>query len=214
MGWVREKLELYARNLKRLAGEDVVDEVLRGSENFNDETSPEELANWTKCSLEKLVEQVDDKTVKNIMVHNACRLIEENWLGDTVGKLKEAKEIYEKNKDIDEVITFMKNDKSIFPDYDRKNFVLTSTKKPRDRESYEKAKTKYEKQKSYCYCPFVRTTKDKIPRSYCYCGAGFNKFIWEEIVGEGVVVELIKSVLDGDDCCTFEIYLPERCFLD
>jgi len=108
----------------------------------------------------------------------------------------------------------MNSDESMFPDYTREGNVLTSTKSPRDKEGFDAAKNAYERQTSYCYCPFVRVTTEKIPPIYCYCGAAFNKFIWEEIVGEGVEVGLVKSVLNGDECCTFEIYLPGRCFID
>ncbi|MCP4230079.1 MAG: hypothetical protein GY771_08020, partial [bacterium] len=43
---------------------------------------------------------------------------------------------------------------------------------------------------------------------YCNCGAGFNKFIWEEIVEGEVAIEVVESVLDDGECCTFAIYLP------
>jgi predicted hydrocarbon binding protein len=45
--------------------------------------------------------------------------------------------------------------------------------------------------------------------TYCYCGAGFYKGIWEEITQQNVEVELLESVLQGDDVCKIAIHLPE-----
>ena len=49
---------------------------------------------------------------------------------------------------------------------------------------------------------------ETIPVIYCYCGAGFYTGIWEEILQKPVKVEVLESVLKGDDVCTFAIYLP------
>ena len=48
----------------------------------------------------------------------------------------------------------------------------------------------------------------KFPELFCYCGAGFYKGIWEEIIQEEVKVEVLESVLKGDDVCKIAIYLP------
>jgi predicted hydrocarbon binding protein len=48
----------------------------------------------------------------------------------------------------------------------------------------------------------------KVPADYCYCGAGFYKDIWEEILQQPVEVELLSSVLQGDDTCQVAIHLP------
>ncbi len=34
--------------------------------------------------------------------------------------------------------------------------------------------------------------------------------LWEDILQESVEVELVKSVLQGDDVCSFAIHLPEN----
>lgn len=62
----------------------------------------------------------------------------------------------------------------------------------------------------YCHCPRMRDvlrTSQTIPPIYCYCGAGFYKGMWEEILQEPVEVELLESVLKGDDVCKVAIHL-------
>lgn len=67
------------------------------------------------------------------------------------------------------------------------------------------------KRQCYCHCPRVRDmlkTSETISPTYCYCGAGFYKGIWEEILQQPVEVEVLASVLQGDDVCTIAIHLP------
>jgi hypothetical protein len=67
------------------------------------------------------------------------------------------------------------------------------------------------KRQLYCHCPRIREVlKSSVTMSptYCYCGAGFYKGIWEEILGEPVEVELLETVLQGDEVCRFAVHLP------
>jgi hypothetical protein len=69
------------------------------------------------------------------------------------------------------------------------------------------------KRELYCHCPRVRDAikmNQRLSATYCYCGAGFYKGIWEDITQQKVEVELLKSVLQGDDVCTIAVYLPKE----
>jgi len=63
----------------------------------------------------------------------------------------------------------------------------------------------------YCHCPRVReliiTGGESFSTTYCYCGAGFYKEIWEHILQRPVRVEVLESVLGGDDLCRIAIHL-------
>ena len=64
----------------------------------------------------------------------------------------------------------------------------------------------------YCHCPRIREalrTSETISATYCYCGAGFYKGIWEEILQKPVEVEVLESVLHGDDVCRIAVHLPQ-----
>jgi hypothetical protein len=63
----------------------------------------------------------------------------------------------------------------------------------------------------YCHCPRVRQAPvlgATLPRAYCSCGAGFYQGIWEHILSQPVRVEVLSSVLSGDDQCSIAIDLP------
>ncbi len=46
--------------------------------------------------------------------------------------------------------------------------------------------------------------------SFCLCGAGWFRKQWEGATGKPVTIEIRKSVLAGDDECTFAITLSDE----
>jgi predicted hydrocarbon binding protein len=70
----------------------------------------------------------------------------------------------------------------------------------------------------YCHCPRIRdvlqtshpASSGALGETYCYCGAGFYKGIWEEILQAPVDVEVLESVLKGDDVCKIAIRVGHR----
>ena len=45
--------------------------------------------------------------------------------------------------------------------------------------------------------------------TFCYCSAGWERQQWEGAIGQPVRVDVVKSLLKGDDLCEFAIHLPE-----
>ena len=62
-----------------------------------------------------------------------------------------------------------------------------------------------------CHCSFVRenilTEKEDIPKEWCYCSAGYAKYPFEVIFDQELDVKLLKTPIDGDLVCRFEIDL-------
>jgi len=64
----------------------------------------------------------------------------------------------------------------------------------------------------YCHCPWAREavkSSEKVAPIFCNCSAGFHKKPWEGALGQKVEVEVLESVLQGNDRCRFAIHLPE-----
>lgn len=77
-----------------------------------------------------------------------------------------------------------------------------------DTVEYDKGRdliTVNEKIRTSCNCPFVRE-KD-APEILCNCSLGTQKRIYESLYGREVNVTLEKSVLRGDERCSFTIQL-------
>lgn len=64
----------------------------------------------------------------------------------------------------------------------------------------------------YCHCPWAReAVKNGQPLTpiFCNCSAGFHKKPWEAALAQKIQVDMLESVLQGDDRCRFAIHLPE-----
>lgn len=90
--------------------------------------------------------------------------------------------------------------------------TIIATKIPKDFYEYFKASGSKQKKFHYCHCPrirdvFLKGSEKKISPEYCYCGAGFYKDLWEYILSKPVKVEILKSLMKGDDICTICIHL-------
>jgi len=64
-----------------------------------------------------------------------------------------------------------------------------------------------------CHCPLAREAilrgDPDVPLDWCYCSGGFNKMKFDVVFGETTEVEVLESVLAGDERCRFRVKLPE-----
>jgi hypothetical protein len=47
-------------------------------------------------------------------------------------------------------------------------------------------------------------------KEICNCSAGYEKLPWDVILGEPVKVEVLESVLAGNNRCLFAITIPKH----
>lgn len=204
MGWLEEKLAKWKRNVDEYAGPRISDIILEGSEILADGT-PEQRAEWSRTAMERLAELVPDPEVREkIMTDRACVFVEE--FGEE--PLLKLRRIF-KEEDLDAVLETMGQDTYKYAKPYRDGNVVYETKNPSDPDAFEKAETPYEKQVAYCHCPLAKAARTPVPQPYCWCGGGWYKGIWEFITEKPVRVELLESVMKGDDRCTFAVHLPE-----
>ena len=112
-------------------------------------------------------------------------------------------------KAIDAVREFMGENPGWAEKPPRNGNITISTKRPTNPEAYEKATDDVEKRKAYCFCPLVRNSLDKgMPITFCNCAAGWFRQQWEYILKKPVKIDIVKSILKGDDVCQFAIHLP------
>ncbi len=202
-------LDELAEGLDRFAGEAVRQQVMDRSETLTLGCTPREKADWVKGAMERLDAAVaDEETRSKIMTGCSHRYPE--W------RIQEMRAHYERLGNIDQLLTLMRLDQSdrgfswySYPE--RVGNLLYETKNPADPEKYLQATTEAERRAFSCYCGLVRAAilaGETISTTHCYCGAGWPKQLWEGILGRPVQVEIRRSVLRGDDCCSFTIHLP------
>ena len=201
---------LLARNLERVVGAAGWETVMQGSDAIGVETALDERFRWVKQALERLDGLADEHQKYDVL--SSCAHV---FPVEQVEKLRAVyAEARERTGDglqaVDAVLTFMDGDPGWGEGSRREGRIIYAAKNPRDPQAYEKAQSEAEKKRAYCFCPIVREHLDQgMPTSFCYCGAGWYRRQWEGAIGEPVAIEVVKSILKGDDVCQFAIHLPD-----
>jgi hypothetical protein len=202
--------------------------VLEAGSALNDKNSALEKLVWTCGMLERLEGESDLITRQEILADCHCSYPLEDLLDikmtyrisgdiDQVLFMLQAKfeSFLRKNLTLEEELVefIVKNDWGLAGYRDGNRIIATKIPKSGYLREYFKEDDPEKKRKLYCHCPRVRDevgSEPGLPMEYCYCGAGFYKGIWEEILGEPVEVEMIDSVMQGDDVCTVAVHLPDK----
>lgn len=204
MGWLEDKMAKWARLIDEHGGPGASEKVLEGHEGLG-EADPEERAEWSRRAMERLAEAVPDVgTREKIMDGRACVFVEE--FGEE--PLLKLRKIYQETGGVEAVFEAMARDREKHGRPYREGNVIYEVKAPADAEAFANAQTPEEKRVAYCHCPLTRAAKTPVPQPYCYCGGGWYGGIWEFIVERPVRVELLKSVMNGDEHCAFAVHLP------
>jgi len=216
----------FADCLDQEVSEQTQEYILAGSEDLSSLTSTDEVIKWTREAMKRLEEKVDDPQRRDIMTGCACHYPSSN--------LQEIRAVYEGTGDLDLVHALLQEKFENFLEKDlgleqdiidevtsrgwglagfKNGNTVIATKIPKsgDLRRYFEESDPDVRRGLYCHCPRVRTAvnaSEKLPITYCYCGAGFYKDLWEQIIQQAVEVEVLGSVLVGDDECKIAIYLP------
>jgi len=202
---------LLARGLNRVLGQEARQQVMVGDEALTVESTVDERFQWVKAVMERL-----DRLAAEDQKYDVVSSCAHVFPREQIAKLKA---IYEDTKArtddpwqaVDAVIEFMDTDPGWGEGPRRDGRVIYSSKAPRDPQGYANAQDEIEKRKAYCFCPLVRTHLDQgMPLTFCYCGAGWYRQQWEGAIGQPVRIEIVSSVLQGDDVCQFAIHLPDE----
>ncbi len=202
--------ELLATNLEGVLGEGVGKTVMRGADGLTVDSTAADRFEWVKGAMESLEGLATEEQRYEVL--SKCAHV---FPPSQIGKLRAVyQETRDRTGDVDEavdaVIAFMGEDPGWGERPRREGRVIHSSKKPRDPDGYEKAENALEKRQAYCFCPLIRGhLEEGMPVAFCYCGAGWYRQQWEGAIGRPVTVEIVKSLLKGDDLCEFAILLPD-----
>jgi len=111
----------------------------------------------------------------------------------------------------DEVLEFIRSEPEMGGGA-RMGNIIYETKIPFLTKEYLAKRDPVLKRYYYCHCPWAREavkSGEKVAPIFCNCSAGFHKKPWEGALGQKIQVDVLESVLKGDDRCRFAIHLPE-----
>ncbi len=152
---------------------------------------------WTKCNgdMDRYLQLKGEKFLAILKHHQ------------TTGELFFGQEIN------DDVLAFVEGNPEIGMGI-REGNIIYETKIPYNTKEYLRETDPGLRRYHYCHCPWARESLKggvmKIPAVFCQCSAGFHKKTYEVIFGETLEVQVLSSVLNGDDVCRFAIYLPNK----
>ncbi|MFX1252873.1 MAG: DUF6144 family protein [Promethearchaeota archaeon] len=117
----------------------------------------------------------------------------------------------------DQVIEYIKNDQMISTGVRKGNKVII-TKIPYMTKQYLNETDDTLKRYYYCHCPWAREaikdTNNLVSPVFCNCSAGYFKQYWDIVLERDTHVEVLESVIQGDDICKFVLHLPEDIVKD
>lgn len=221
----REKL---TGELDRVAGADVRDRIMAGEERLEREATAERIYVWTDAMLGRMDGLLSEADRKRVL--NACGC----WMG--VEGLRELRTLYEETHDVGLVLekagegldAFLLDrvgvPQVVVDEVNRRGWGWPGRK---DGTTVRVTKIPFEgtieaffaeedparrRALNYCHCPRVRDVlreRKRLSKTYCHCSAGFYKKNFEEIFGPPIDVEIVQTVLSGDEVCSFAVHLPD-----
>jgi effector-binding domain-containing protein len=203
---------LFERQLGLVLGGEKKAQALEGIGRINLESSPDERFAWAKEVITRL-EGVADKAERYDIVSSCAHVFPPGQLEKLRTVFKEARGKTDQPLEaVDAVLAFMAADpgwgeKGTY----REGSIVYHTKNPCDPEGFKKASTEAEKRAAYCFCPVIRAKLDQgMPITYCLCGGGWYRQQWEAATGKPVQVGVARTLLKGDDRCTFSVRLSDE----
>ena len=113
-----------------------------------------------------------------------------------------------------EVIEYIQSQKGMTETGIREGNRVFMTKIPYDTKSYLSETDPKKKKYHYCHCPWMREAllKEEKPVDpiWCNCSGGFYKNFWEAVLDQPVKIELLESVIQGDELCKFALHVPSE----
>ncbi len=215
-----------SRALDKKVGSQERNTLLAGGEELSDQSTPRQRLAWTCQVIERLEDIADLAARQEILTDCHCQY--------PVEDLQDVKALYRETGEIDSALaalqakfeTFLREDLGLEEKLVetirsrgwglagiRKGQQVIATKIPKSAylRKYFLASDPLEKRRLYCHCPRVRDevgNAPTLPLEYCHCGAGFYQGIWEEILGQPVQVDVLQSVMQGDEVCQVAVHLP------
>ncbi|HOP57640.1 MAG TPA: hypothetical protein PLH02_00730 [Bacillota bacterium] len=229
-------LDVIENILKRLEtrfGKEKMDLAMQGLSIPILGTDPSDMAIFTARFMDNLKKNFNDKDIAFILDGNNHGVPESAFISDKtlyeassdldeyLEKLHAQKvAVLQKHADLNkvwfeqkinqEVVDFVKANQEILSAV-RKDDKLYMTKIPYDIDGYLHATDPKEKKYLGCHCPFAREAMKNgdtsISPLWCHCSAGFEKLSFEFVLGTKLKIEILETILDGNERCRFAISL-------
>ncbi len=193
MDRISGQMQTLAEVIENVAGNDVREQVMAGSETLKASTKPERIALWTQGAIARLDGLVDEAAREQIM--ETC--------GETCARInatpiERARARRRKCADLD---AFLEGEQKNPPSgmrFSREGDLLYQFYTP---QSFSHPMR--------CYCSLTKglPAGETMSATYCQCSRAFVQKYWEGILERPVEVDLLETAISGADECKFRIHL-------
>lgn len=230
-----EAMENLYKKLGEIHGEEVRDQIFADIEIPTIGSPVAERPAVTFSVMERIEEQFDPVTTKDIL-SSCLRDLEDEWYLDEREKYQSSKTFDEyleqkgqtfieqlegiqdkgglffTQEISDDVLEFVRNTPEILSGV-RDGHILYEVKIPYMTKQFLEETDERMKRYYYCHCPWIRESilndDPHVSTTFCNCSAGFHKKPYEVIFEQPLQADIVETVLAGDGWCKFAIHLPE-----
>jgi predicted hydrocarbon binding protein len=177
------KAQVFLDNVESWVKGAARDELAQDCEAYAALTTPLQKARCIRGMMDVLDREVDEETRRAIMEACGRRCI-------GAGTLDKARRLQPGAQDLDDLLSRLNESHIGGGHLQRAGEVIHA--------AYDR-----------CYCGSVSRTKEPLSATYCHCSCGWYRQLFETLLGRPVEVELLGSIVRGDERCQFLIHMQE-----
>ena len=198
--WFEDRIRKWAYFIEKHASPMAAANILKGMRDLFPCAGLPAIADWFRTAVLEMEEHLDAETRLRILTCVSCEF--PGW------RIEQFREMYRNGTSVAEIVRLMNSDRATYGPTELHGNVIETIKAPFDREGLKTASTDADRRSFACHCPFARAMTGTVPESFCDCGLGWDRMLWEGILGVPVKVRLLESVMQGGERCRFEITIP------
>jgi len=206
-------LDSLRRGISDHAGAEVAAAATQDGEALLDTFEADRIRSWVLRAIDCLDQAIPDDEDRACILQDCAHRYPRVHLD-------RMRRVYEEIGDLRRFIQRLSKDKKLFPGRlwldetgETPLIYIERSVPPWNREAYDKATDPVEKRYHACFCSMVREailTREPVSPSFCNCSSGWFVQMWEAILDRRLRIDLVESVLQGDDRCLFAVHLPEK----
>jgi effector-binding domain-containing protein len=204
-------VEGLSQGLKRYGDDGLSQQIMAGGDLLEPIAPIEERLAWVEQAMEKIDQTIPDVHQRGLIIQGCAHRF-------PAVRIEKMRALYEELGNVDALIEWIQQDKianggtSWYGNPVREGNIIYDIKDPASSNEYEQAQTNTEKRMARCFCPIVRAaikSNRKISATFCNCSAGYTAQFWQSVLQQPLRIEVLETVLKGDEVCKFAIHLPE-----
>jgi predicted ArsR family transcriptional regulator len=173
------RAQVFQENVERRLEGSVRDDLARACEAYASLTTPQQRARSIRGMMDVLDREVDSDTRRAIMEACGRRCI-------GASTLKRARRLQQEAQDLDDLLSRLNAAHIGGGHLQREGNVIHG--------AYDR-----------CYCGSVSRAREPLSATYCTCSCGWYRQLFETLLEQPVEVDLLASIVQGDERCRFLI---------